>query len=91
MVVFIGACCIIGLVGPSDPSTALTALLWVRNRKMPDMMYSRKSPRIALPRNPRTENISQKTATRITVCMMLIARPMTALPCDLRTLRTVAW
>ena len=29
---------IIAEAGPSEPSTALTALLWVRNRKMPDMM-----------------------------------------------------
>ena len=29
MIVFIGACCIIGAVGPSAPATALIVLMWV--------------------------------------------------------------
>ena len=38
MMVFMGACCIIALAGPSDPTTAPSALEWVMYRKMPDMM-----------------------------------------------------
>ena len=54
MIGFIGACIIIGEVGPSAPETAPIALICVMNMKTPDITYSMKSPRIAIRRMPRT-------------------------------------
>ena len=47
MTVFIGACFIIGEVGPSARDTAPMVLIWVMNMKTPDITYSMKSPRTA--------------------------------------------
>ena len=38
MAVFIGACCIIGLAGPSELTTAPRVFEWVMNRNTPVMM-----------------------------------------------------
>ena len=51
---FIGACCIIGEVGPSAPPTAPTAFVWVIKWKMPVIILITKSPQIADPLNPST-------------------------------------
>ena len=52
------ACFIIADVGPSELTTALRASVWHRNKKMPDMMYSKKSPRNVASRRLSTENIT---------------------------------
>jgi hypothetical protein len=58
MIVFIGACCIMADAEPSDWTTALIALVWHMNRKMPDMIYNRKSPWIVSPLIPISSNIA---------------------------------
>ena len=88
--VFIGECFIIAEVGPSDLDTALRVFEWVAKLNTPDMIYSTKSPRTALPRRPRISNMNTMIATISTDCTIAISRPTTALPWLLRTLRTAA-
>ena len=86
---FIGACFIIGELGPSLPTTAPMVLVWVMKRKIPDMIYKRKSPLIAAPFRPSSENIKKNARTKIAACIIFSRIDMTALPWVLRTIRTI--
>jgi hypothetical protein len=56
---------------------------------IPDIRNSRKSPRTLVPVAPVIQKISMKAPMKISVWMMFINRPTTALRWLLRTSRTV--